>query len=689
LKPKLHFLLTLLFLTEASSLTAQQISKGDTVRLLNEVIVKAYASDRSLLEVPAAIGVVKDLELNRFSNTSILPAVNMVPGVRMEERSPGSYRFSIRGSSLRSPFGVRNVKFYWNGLPLTDGGGNTYLNLIDFNSVGSMEIIKGPGASLYGAGTGGVVLLQSPKSSRALNYSALAGSYGLFRIQGGGSILSTKNFQMDTRLGFQQSDGYRQQTKMNRLMAQIDLRGSISKRSFLSATIFSTQLYYETPGGLTQAQYDEDPRQARPSTATSLGAVDQKAAVNNKTTYAGVSFEHEWNEKWSTRAGLFGSLTGFKNPTIRNYEKRDEQNWGGRTDTQYKFDKQSWKGKITFGAEYQHFYSPVTVYDNLLGTPGNVQTDDLLRSELFLGFAQVELDLPKNFYLTLGGSGNFINYKFLRTSLSPEVRQERNFDPVVSPRIALLKKISSAISVYGNISSGFSPPSLAEVRPSTGAFNNNLNAERGVSYEMGIKGKLFNQLEANLALYDFRLKETIVIQRDASGADYFINAGATSQRGAELMLAWSPQLSTGTTSAIRVWTSYTYNYYRFKDYVNDGKDYSGNAVTGVAPTILVGGADVRFLKSFYLNLTGNYTDRLPLNDANSDYASDFFLLGTRAGYKLDKKIPLEFFLGVDNALDQRYSLGNDLNAVGRRYYNPAAGRNFYVGIVVRLITRPD
>lgn len=686
---KFHFFLILIFLTVGASLTAQQISKEDTVRLLNEVVVKAYASDRPLLEVPAAIGVVRDFELNRFNNTSILPAVNMVAGVRMEERSPGSYRFSIRGSSLRSPFGVRNVKFYWNGLPLTDGGGNTYLNLIDFNSVGNVEIIKGPGASLYGAGTGGVVLLQSPKSARDLNYSALAGSYGLFRIQGGGSVLSTKKIQMDTRLGFQQSDGYRQQTKMNRLIAQIDLRGSISTRSFLSATVFSTQLYYETPGGLTQAQYDNDPRQARPSTITSPGAVDQKAAVNNKTTYAGVSFEHEWNEKWSTRVGLFGSVTGFKNPTIRNFEKRDEQNWGGRTDTYYRFDKQSWKGKITFGAEYQHFYSPVTVYDNILGTPGNVQTDDKLRSTLFLSFAQIELDLPKNFYLTLGGSGNFINYKFLRTSLSPEVRQERNFDPVVSPRIALLKKISSAISVYGNVSSGFSPPSLAEVRPSTGAFNNSLNAERGVSYEMGVKGKIFNQVEANLALYDFRLKQTIVIQRDASGADYFINAGATSQRGVELMLAWSPQLSTGKISALRVWSSYTYNYYRFKDYVNDGKDYSGNAVTGVAPNILVGGADVRFLKSFYFNLTGNYTNRLPLNDANTDYASDFFLIGARAGYKLDKKIPLEFFLGVDNALDQRYSLGNDLNAVGGRYYNAAAGRNLYVGIVARLITRPD
>ena len=83
----------------------------------------------------------------------------------MEERSPGSFRLAIRGSSLRSPFGVRNVKVYWNGIPFTDAGGNTYLNLFDFNSIANIEVIKGPGGSMYGAGTGGVVLLESPRGS--------------------------------------------------------------------------------------------------------------------------------------------------------------------------------------------------------------------------------------------------------------------------------------------------------------------------------------------------------------------------------------------------------------------------------------------------------------------------------------------------------------------------------------------
>src|SRR5690606_20607091 len=94
----------------------------DSTRMLQEVVIDAFETNRRLQEVPASIGILRKTELDRFTNASLLSAVNTLPGVRMEERSPGSYRFSIRGSSLRSPFGVRNVKVYWNGLPFTDGG---------------------------------------------------------------------------------------------------------------------------------------------------------------------------------------------------------------------------------------------------------------------------------------------------------------------------------------------------------------------------------------------------------------------------------------------------------------------------------------------------------------------------------------------------------------------------------------
>jgi iron complex outermembrane receptor protein len=52
--------------------------------------------------------------------------------------------------------------------------------------------------------------------------------------------------------------------------------------------------------------------------------------------------------------------------------------------------------------------------------------------------------------------------------------------------------------------------------------------------------------------------------------------------------------------------------------------------------------------------------------------------------KLTKQITwkqniLQFYIGGDNLLNQSYSLGNDINAVGNRFFNPAAKRNGYIG----------
>lgn len=679
----LRTLSSVLFLVLASDFTRAQTT-SDSTQVLKDIVIHAYAAERPALEVPVAVGTIREHELNRFSGSSVLSAVNTVAGVRMEERSPGSYRFSIRGSSLRSPFGVRNVKFYWNGLPLTDGGGNTYLNLLDFGALNSMEIIKGPGGSLYGAGTGGVVLLQSLDNPGEFQGSVTGGSYGLFRAQAGGQVVQQNNFQLNVRGGYQQADGYREQTAMNRWMAQAGWKNTLSSKTTLQGTIFSTRLYYQTPGGLTLAQYNADPRQARPSTPTAPGAVDQQAAITNQTIYGGLILEQNWSSRWTSHLGMFGSVTDFKNPTIRNYEIRHEENWGGRGDTQFQFSTHQLSGKITAGIEYQRFFSPDVVYDNNGGASGNVQTDDRLRSQITVGFLQTELSLPKDWFVTIGGSGSFLHYDFLRISLNPQVQQQRTFTPVFSPRIALLKKISQQLSLYASVSNGFSPPSLAEVRPSTGAFNNSLNPERGTSYEAGLKMNSESGWSINLAAYDFRLKETIVIQRDASGADFFINAGSTTQQGVELSVAWAKSFSVAIVKSLRVWTSQTFNHYNFDHYINDNNDFSGNPLTGVPAITVAGGIDLVFKRGWYANITSYYSDRIPMNDAATTYASDYLLLGSKIAYNFGVRVPFTGFIGVDNLLDTKYSLGNDLNAVAGRYFNAAPGRNYYLGLSVRM-----
>ncbi len=672
--------ITLLLCLQSLWLYAQE---ADSVKILQEVTIRSYEANRPILQVPASVGLVMNTDLQRFSNTTLVSAVNNIPGIRMEERSPGSYRFSIRGSSLRSPFGVRNVKVYWNELPLTDPGGNTYLNQLDANAVSQIEIIKGPGSSLYGAGTGGVLLLTTPQPEKEsiLMASWMGGSYGLSNYQ---VALSQGNENTSHYVGYQhqQSDGYREQTRMVRDQLNSTFKFSFSDKEALETAIFYTDLYYQTPGGLTEAEYTTNPRQARPGAGNQPGAVAQQAGVSLRSFYTGVSHVYHFSKNLNNRTGVYGNFVQFNNPAIRNYERRLEQNFGARTVTDFSAMIQGWKATLKGGGEFQHGYSPVKNYKNLGGYAGLLQSDEEIRTLQYSVFGQGEFS-KDNWIITGGLSANWVSYDLLQLNKAPAVEQAVNYDPVVTPRIALLRKINNAFSVYGNMSWGFSPPTLAEVRPSNGVFNTTLKPEKGTQIELGGKGYFANRkIFVEATIYHSALDETIVVRRAEDGADYFVNAGATNQNGLELLLNWQPETSSTFLPFIKLWTGLTFNQYEFKDYIKDNVSYSGNQLTGTPKKVMTGGVDLRFAKGFYLNLTANHTAEIPLNDANTVFAKSYTLLGAKAGYKnqLGKSMPIELFAGADNLLDEKYSLGNDLNAAGGRYYNAAPTRNFFFGL---------
>ncbi|MBT1703070.1 TonB-dependent receptor [Chryseosolibacter indicus] len=672
----------LLFICFTTTAYTQEISKDTT---LQEVVIQAYATERPLKDVAASVGYLPMQDLQRFNNTSIVPVINTVAGVRMEERSPGSYRFSIRGSSLRSPFGVRNVKVYWNGLPFTDAGGNTYLNLIDLASVGNIEIIKGPGGSLYGAGTGGVILFNRPIiRNDQVSVSALAGSYGLQRYSVSGQF---RNESISGRAQFthQQSDGYREQSGLRRNTFNTDLSFRIDKNNILSATILYSDLFYETPGGLTLAQFNANPKQARPAAGPSRGAVEQNASVNNKTFFGSLSHAATFNERFSLNTGAYTLITDFGNFAIGNYEARKEKNFGVRTEAKYKVETGAFNFNITGGGELQLSSSPIKVYQNNFGVRGDITSDSDLSSRIGLVFGQAEFSYLEKIYLTLGASANFVGVEY--NSLLPVVVNDtRNFSAEFTPRIAVLGKVNESVSLYASMSRGFSPPTIAELFPSRQIFDRSLDPEEGTNIEAGVKGNLFNEkLYYEFTAYNFKLDETIVIRRDASlpgEPEYFVNAGRTQQRGLETTLNWTLlQSKTSFISNLKLRSSYSYNHYRFKDYVSNTSDLTGNKLTGVPPTMFFAGLDVVIRNKVYGNFSFNYVDHIPLNDDNSIFARPYKIGAARIGYRSSiGKNGIDIYTGIDNAFDEKYSLGNDLNAFGGRYFNAAATRNFYLGV---------
>src|SRR5688572_23029283 len=210
-------LLLILWHYSAFSQTTDTLTPSSDTLTIQEVTITAYPAEHALFLSPASAGVLGKEQLLFQQNNSLVAAMNTIPGIRMEERSPGSYRLSIRGSLLRSPFGVRNVKVYLDDLPLTDASGNTYVNLIDPALLNRIEILKGPDGSLFGANSGGVVLMNThdDRDSTSTRGDLSGGSYGMFResIQ---LTNSANRFQWTFKQVFQRADGYRDQSFMKR-----------------------------------------------------------------------------------------------------------------------------------------------------------------------------------------------------------------------------------------------------------------------------------------------------------------------------------------------------------------------------------------------------------------------------------------------------------------------------------------
>jgi len=670
-----------------NTLTADSLSTQNDS--LENVTVRAFEQNKNLQLIPAAVAVINSAALQRFNNSSLLPALNLEPGVKMEERSPGSYRLNIRGSSLRSPFGVRNVKVYVNDMIFTDPNGGTYLNQLGFYNVASVEVLKGPPGSMYGAGTGGALLLQTePKRWQpGVDAGYSFGSYGLQQVNAKAMLGGTSN-QNVISFQHQASNGYRDQSKMRRDVATYETRLRISDKQKLSALLLYGDLFYQTPGGLTMAQYQANPWAARPRAGTQPSAQEAQAAIYQKTFYGGVANEYLLGTNWKNTTSVYGAFTWFNNPGIRVYEKRTEPHFGGRTvfTNQYVLGKQ--KLQLVYGAEAQKGIFTVRTYKNKNGNSDTLQTDDEVNNWRYSAFAQADIDFENGWVISAGASFNKSLVGITRLNSYPVNPQERSFGNIVSPRLAVLKPIKT-VSVYGLVSQGFSPPTTSELIPSNGTINNTLNAEKGMNYELGSRGDFFKgKLHYDINVYWFRLQDAISQRRDINGNDFFVNTGGTKQQGIELQMKYHAIKNAALfVNYLSVGSSYAYQNFTYKDYKVLTVDYSGKQLPGVPKHFLAFSLDAATKPGIYLNATYSYTDKIWLNDANSEYASAYNLLGIRLGYKkiFRQHYQLEIFAGVDNIGNITFSLGNDINAAAGRYYNAAAGRNYFAGMALRWL----
>lgn len=674
---KIYILLPTIF---TAFLSAQ---KKDSAELISEVRIDAYKKPAAFISSTKSVSVVSENILNQNTPERMLESINQIAGARMEERSPGSYRISLRGSTLRSPFGVRNVKVYLDDFIFSDASGNTYFNVISPELINKMEIYKGPESGDYGAVTGGTVLLKTSDSEKTSANLSL-GSYGTFNQSFDFSKQLGKHF-IEIFQNYYQTDSYREQSKVVRKQVFLKDNFQYSERGTLKAMILYADLDYQTPGGLTLEQMQLNRKQARPATKTVPGAEDQDAGIRNKMILAGLSNEYRFNSDFSHFILIQGSYVDFENSFITNFENRFEKNFALRTHLNY---EKNWDHiALAYRLGFEGGINDILIknYDNNRGVEGNPQNFDKIKNTSGFYFLSQKLNIDEKLFTDISLSLNSNAYDWERLFPRNENGKTR-FKNQWLPNFGLSYLFAKGFSVRAKIGKGNSAPTNEEIRASDQQFNTSLRPEYGWNKEIGIRKQFGNSLFIEGSYFDFRMKDAIVRRQNEAGQEFFVNSGATVQKGLEVLLeSKNFNLKNDIFNYFKFRFSGSFYQFTFEDYRQNDNDFSGNDLTGVPRTTVNSLINFILFKKLSVDYSHFYTSKIPLNDANSVWSEPSVVgnIQFRFPFELDRT-RLNIFLQIQNLYNEDYVSGFDINAFGNRYYNPAAKRNFVFGVKVNF-----
>ena len=661
---------------------------------LSEVQVIGYGTgtERKLLETPAALSVVTEPELQRNNTIFLQNTLNQVPGVRMNVRSVASQsNLVIRGiGGTYGRFGIRGIKLYQNGIPLSEADGTTSLDDLDYTTLGRIEVIKGPASTIYGATLGGVVSFQTRKAApgTSLQVGTTVGSYGLFRTNTGIGV-GTDKVNLLVNYGHQESQGFRD-AHSNTRKDYVTVAGDfyVSDKQTVSVLGTYTNVHDNFAGELDSTDFFTS------YTKTAPAYTNRDIGVDAEITRLGLTHTYRFTSNFANTTTLFTSNSYSLSPAEPGYTHAQRAKRGVRSIFTYSPTLGSVATRFALGTEYlanQDVNKRYTFAKTVGNETGAPNVDQEVRAIQTNVFAQAEANVTAHTTVTAGVSYNVVTYDIqdllVRNNPALSLTGYRQFKPTYTPRVAVLHSFNDLVSVFAQYSMGFSPPISNQLSLSTGPINPDLKPETNDNFELGSRGRVLkNFIDYDLTLFYMRVKNGLVSQT-SGGITYYVNSGASEYKGVELALSGNlvRAEAAGQLRQLRPFVRYSYTDAEFKSYQQGANDFSGKQVTGSFRNLFTGGLDVDTRVGAYLNLTAQYTDRTPMSDNNARYAAAYWLLNSKIGVrnKLFGHLSYDVYAGLDNLADVRYvaSLAlNQLTPAGKpTYYNPGMPRNWYAG----------
>lgn len=662
------------------------------VHLLREATVQSYnVKETEAYSSPSATSIVGRSSIRQDQQASFQNALNLSPGVLMESRGlGGSRRISIRGSGLRSPFAVRNIKMYFDGIPISNPDGSVPFEMIDPFDVASIEVLKGPIGGAYGSANGGAMFFSRRKAAPGIRFNTelTLGDFGFLRSS---NALSFREGPWEVRFSGvgQEFEGYREQEFNNKTQANLWVHHQINNKNAVQLWYSHFDGAWGLPGAIQLEQALENPQQAREYSVRENSRVER---LRNRIT---ASFEHV-ERRLNYTASVYAHGTDKFNPygtsPFFNGIKGEEGNGaGGRAALQF-LAKNGEELALRINSSFEYHFDDNTVRENYIaGDLFPRYENSTLSQEAFLTLgAQLEY---KKWILELGTSGNYnayANQGFSQVS-------NQSLDTTISqwsllPRLGMSRNTGDFGVYFLNVATGNSLPSIFEyVDTQTGAFSNNLSAEKALNLELGTRNKVGSHLYYEVLLFNNTIRDAILPATVDGDQTLFSNAGNIVQTGAEAQLELQFDFKRAKVlNKITYSSNYAYLDSRFDQLPEGSEKQNGKSVPGVPVHRFNQQLNMNLFRFCTIRWSHQYFDKIALNNENTDFTPSYHLVNLFTEFQIlgeKKKLQLSVFGGINNVLDEFYFDFLQINAGFGRYYNPAPPRNEFAGLRLKWIIK--
>ncbi len=678
------------------------VSLAATAEDEQTMIVSATPQTVSELDTPAAVTVVEGEDMRLATpRINLSESLNGVPGLQVQNRQnyAQDLQLSIRGFGSRSAYGIRGIRLYVDGIPATMPDGQGQTSNIDLSSVQNVEVLRGPFSALYGNSSGGVmnVTTETGRQPPTIEASSYYGSFGSWRYgmkatgaMGDGTQAGDVDYTVSTTRFT--THGFRDRSSAQKNLANAKLGVRLDDASKLSLIFNSVDIHANDPGGLTESEWKANPQQ-------SPRAEQFNTRKTIKQTQAGLRYERQLSEHDDLSVMMYaGERETTQYQSIPMAPQRDNPAHAGGVivlQRHYQGIDTRWthRGELgvpvtfTTGLNYENMSENRKGYENYRlnnGVPQFGVKGDLRRNERNLmwnadPYLQTQWQLTEKLSLDAGVRYSSVWFDSNDHYVTPGNRDDSGDASYHQwlPAGALKYAFTDAWNVYLAAGRGFETPTINELsyRPDgQSGLNFGLKPATNDTVEIGSKTRIGDGL-LTAALFQTDTDDEIVVATSGGGRTTYKNAGKTRRQGAEL--SWDQRFAGNW----RVNASWTWLDATYRSNVCKSGDCNGNRMPGIARNM--GFASLGYVpdEGWYAGTDARYMGDIMADDQNTAKAPSYTVVGLNTGYKFNySNLTVDVFGRVDNLFDKEYVGSVIVNESNGRYYEPAPGRNYGVGV---------